>query len=37
MKYYGDFADDLMNGFGVCYYLDGGIYQGNWKNGKTEG
>ena len=25
-KYYGEFKNDQIDGYGVCYYLDGGIY-----------
>ena len=26
-----------MDGYGICYYQDGGIYQGQWKNSNSEG
>jgi len=36
-KYYGEFVDDMKEGYGVFDWGDGRIYKGNWKNGKQYG
>lgn len=35
--YVGEFKDDLFHGNGSFFYLDGGIYEGEWVAGKRCG
>jgi hypothetical protein len=35
--YDGDWKNDLMDGIGICYYLDGVTYDGEWKEDKMNG
>jgi hypothetical protein len=36
-KYIGEVVDEKREGFGVCYYTNGRIYIGNWKNDQSHG
>lgn len=37
MKYYGQFKDGNINGYGVAFYTDGSKYSGEWKDDKIYG
>ena len=36
-KYYGEIRNDIREGKGIMYYIDGDRYEGKWKNDKAEG
>ena len=36
-KYYGNYVNNLKEGFGIFYWNDGYRYEGFWKGGKQDG
>ena len=36
-RYEGTFADNVRNGYGTCYFVDGGEYVGHWRNDRQNG
>lgn len=36
-KYKGEFRNGLMEGFGICEYKDGSVYDGQWRSSKKHG
>jgi len=35
-RYVGNWSNNKKNGVGIFYYMDGNIYQGEWKGGDGE-
>ena len=36
-KYYGNWSNDKLSGFGIYVCYDGTLYVGNWKNSRRKG
>ena len=36
-EYEGEWANDLMSGYGVYKYTSGAVFSGNWRDGNQEG